>query len=446
MRVEDVQRRERVLALLQKYGWNATGFQVLEPSFEYWFDGDDACVAYVRAGRAWVVAGAPVAPADRIAEVATRFAEHARRGGHRAVFFAVEQRFLDAIPLPALQIGEQPFWDPQAWASRHVGHRKFKEQLRRARAKGVVVERVDPHAVRPELEMLIGRWVASRPMPPMAFLVELAPFVFAEHRRYYLARTHGEVCGALVAVPVYSRNGWFFEDVIRDPSAPNGAAEALVDFAMREVAADGADFVTLGLAPLSGDAPWLARARRLFASFYNFEGLRTFKAKFRPDAWDPIFVAAPSPRGRVLPIHDVLSAFAKGHPLRFAGAALLRAPAIVLYALAALLIPWIAILAAADTERWFPAFWVKAAWIAFDLVIAGTLFALAKRWRTGVARAAFVAVMLDCTLTTVQALTFNARHATGLWTWLVIAVSVAAPAFAARVLWGGLRRHALGVA
>jgi len=49
-------RVDRVLALLKRYGWNATSFQILEPGFRYWFLGDEACVGYVDTGRAWVAA------------------------------------------------------------------------------------------------------------------------------------------------------------------------------------------------------------------------------------------------------------------------------------------------------------------------------------------------------------------------------------------------------
>jgi len=35
-----VDDRERVVALLERHGWNATSFQILEPGFRYWFDGN----------------------------------------------------------------------------------------------------------------------------------------------------------------------------------------------------------------------------------------------------------------------------------------------------------------------------------------------------------------------------------------------------------------------
>lgn len=264
---EDAQQ-QRLLGLLRRHGWNSTSFQVIEPECRYWFDPEsDAAVAYIDTGLAWVVAGAPIAPIDRCAAVTERFAEEARRHRRRIVFFAAESRFLRCAPMRSLPIGEQPSWDPRLWGERHRGHRGLKEQLRRARAKGVTVVRVSSAeaagAMRPRLEQLIGRWMAARAMPPMSFLVALEPFVFPEERRYYIARVADRLVGLLIAVPVYGRNGWFFEDILRDPASPNGTTELMIDFAMRDVAAEGCEFVTLGLAPLAGTERWQRVTRRL---------------------------------------------------------------------------------------------------------------------------------------------------------------------------------------
>ena len=68
--------RLRVLALLRAFGFNATSFQILEPGYRYFFDGD-ACVAYCETGGAWVAAGAPIAPETRLRDVVS---ELDRRG------------------------------------------------------------------------------------------------------------------------------------------------------------------------------------------------------------------------------------------------------------------------------------------------------------------------------------------------------------------------------
>ena len=131
--------RRRVLAVLRRHGWNATSFQVLEPGFRYWFADADACVAYVDTGRAWIAAGAPLTGPGRLRAVAEEFHRHALESGRRAAFFAVEQRVVDALPWHALLIGEQPEWEAQGWSAALRASSGLREQLRRARAKGVTV-------------------------------------------------------------------------------------------------------------------------------------------------------------------------------------------------------------------------------------------------------------------------------------------------------------------
>jgi phosphatidylglycerol lysyltransferase len=442
----DLTLRRRVLELLRRFGWNTTSFQVLEPDFRYWFDGDDACVAYVDTGGAWVAAGGPLATEERLGELAKGFVAEARRRGRRAVFFAVEKRLLHAYPMQSLQVGEQPTWRPGEWEASHRGHRSFREQLRRARKKGVVVSREEVDRMklegsreRAELRSLIDSWLATRRMPPMAFLVELDPFVFSEERRYYLARVNGEVRGALVAVPVYLRNGWFFEDILRHPSAPNGTVELMIDTAMRDVAADGAGLVTLGLAPLGGEARWLRFTRMAMRPFYNFDGLRAFKAKFRPQTWDRIFVAWPEGGSVVLALYDVLSAFARGRPFAFGIAAVVRNPAPALALLATLLVPWTMALASAAAIPWFPSRVVQWSWVVFDVVAAATFFALAQRWRRRLAWFVLAATVVDVALTSVQAVAFNIPRATKWWEGALVAVAIAAPAVAAALVWRSIR-------
>jgi phosphatidylglycerol lysyltransferase len=439
---EDPQRH-RLLQLLRRHGWNATSFQSVEAQFRYWFAADgEAAVAYLDTGRAWVVAGAPVAAIERCAAVVEQFAAEASRHRRRVAFFATEPRFLEAAPMRSLHIGEQPSWDPRSWTDRHRNHRSLKEQLRRGRAKGVSVVRVSSGEaagpMRPELDRLIARWLAARPMPPMSFLVELEPFVFAEERRYYAARdARGAVAGLLVAVPVYGRGGWFFEDILRDPASPQGTTELLIDAAMRDLAGEGCSFVTLGLAPLAGADAWHRITRRALGGFYNFEGLRAFKAKLRPDEWTPIYLAWPGDRSAVSAVSDVLHAFAGGSPVRMALVAIGRAPSPVIYGLGALLVSWTAALALADTERWFRSRREQFGWIAFDALMAAALLSLGRKWRRPVAGAVCAAALADGVVTTVLAARrWRPRH------WrdaFVMAAAAGAPFVAAAIVFGGLR-------
>lgn len=415
---------------------------MLEPGFRYWFDGDDACVGYVDTGRAWVAAGSPIAAADRIAETAERFVAAATAAGRRVCLFATEDRFRAAAAWPSLRIGEQPLWAPTEWDDILRGRRSLREQLRRARAKGVAVralaadELVAGHRVRGELDALIARWLASRTIAPMGFLVQVDPFTFPERRRYFVAERDGRIVGFLGVIPIYARGGWFFEDFVRDPDAPNGTVELLIDAGMRAAAAEGIGVVTLGLAPLAGDVGVVLKsARRLGRPLYDFAGLRAFKAKLAPRAWDPIFLSYPRGRSSVMAVVDTLTAFARGGLLRFGLQTLLRGPAIVIRLLAALLVVWTALLALPASARWFPSPAWQYGWVGFDVALGGALFVLARRWRQPLADIVAIAVTADAVVTLAEAIVYNAPRVRDALDLIVISAAIVAPTFAAVLLW-----------
>lgn len=447
--------RDRVLALLRRHGWNTTSFQVLEHGFSYWFDPDaDACVAYVDTGKAWVAAGSPVAADDEVEACAGRFVAAARAARRRACFFAVEERFVDSPSLANMPIGEQPSWDPADWPEVVRGDRRLREQLRRARAKRVAVRSVAPseieHAggpVRAEIEELVASWLATRKMPPMGFIVDVQPFDFAAERRCFAAEQDGRIVGVLVAVPVYRRGGWLFEDLLRAPDAPNGTTELLIDFAMRTVAEEGSRYVTLGLAPLAGDvSPWLRFMRAASAALYDFDGVRRFKAKLRPGRWTRIHLAWPAAGSSNLALLDALAAFTMrprdGHDrasfVRFGVETIAHAPAAGVRVLAILLVPWTVALALAPTAHFFPSRAVQGAWVIFDVAVAAAMFALASRWRTWLARALAVATSLDALLTIVEVLVDGADRAPGPMHAAIMVAACAGPVLATSLLWGAL--------
>ncbi|MBI2214938.1 MAG: DUF2156 domain-containing protein [Acidobacteria bacterium] len=442
--------RDRVLVLLKRHGWNSTSFQLLEPEFQYWFADDDAAVAYTETRGAWVVGGGPICAEARLAAVSHAFVEHARSRGRRVVFFGVEERLLSAAPLRALEIGQQPWWDPRRWHEVLAARRSLRAQLRRARAKGVSVELLEPERIesaasplRKEIEALIRAWLASREMPPMAFLVALAPFGHPRERIYVAARAGGTLVGLLVAVPVYDRAGWFFEDLLRDPSAPNGTSELLVDAAMREVASRGSGYVTLGLAPLAGVGGPLELARRMMAGFYSFDGVRAFKAKLGPDGWSPISLAVPADASRWLAIVDALDAFAGGSSVRFGLRAIVRAPSFLLLWTAFAALAWATLLALPFASRWFPSEAARWVWVAFDLAVALGLHRLSRSWSRGLGVTLASLLSLDAVATFAQAAMHNAPRATRPGDWLAIAIGCTAPALVSAILWGGVARHGI---
>ena len=331
----------RARALILRYGWNSTVYQILNPGIRLWFSAaGDAVVGYSAQRGVQVVVGAPVCAETRLAEVAREFEAAASRKGARVCYFSSEGR-LEAVyhenpGYAQVLLGAQPVWNPQTWEARFEVQASLRAQRNRARNKGVGV-RLWPSAHahdHPALAACLREWLSSKRLPPLHFMVE--PYTLGQlaDRRVFVAERNAAVVGFLVASPVPQRSGWLIEQVIRERAAPNGTAELLIDQAMRTLGAEGSTYATLGVVPLaerpelqSVASPfWLRLLLRWLRAhgrrFYNFEGLEFFKAKFQPLRWDPVYAISNEPHFSPKTLYAVAAAFSQGAPLALVGQAL----------------------------------------------------------------------------------------------------------------------------
>lgn len=430
---------DSVAALIERYGHDTVCGQALEPGLSYWFDGDDACVAYRDTGGAWIAAGGPICPADSREATMQAFAEAAKEAGKRVRFFCIEQ---ETANFTSVNIGQQPEWKPAQWTQTLASKASLREQLRRARAKAVTVREPASTEVADESSALhlqvcgmVRDWQKNRGMAPMSFLVSLDLFGSTEFKRYFVAEQQGQVVAILVASPIPARNGWFFEDVLRAHDAPNGTVELLFDQAMRVAAKENIEVVSYGLAPLAGEVGlWLQRVRNHSRWLYDFEGLRAFKAKLMPHEWRPIYLTFPKGEQGVRATIDSLSAFADGSWIRFGIRTVAHAQPTLVWWLALLLLPWTAILMMAPTAQWFPSSEIKAAWVVFDLLLFVGLINLALDWRRGKAQLLAALATCDAALGTYQLVHFNIEQLHSPVDWLLATVALAAPLGAAVIL------------
>lgn len=322
-------RRERAHEIIVRHGWNPTAYQILNPGIDYWFSQDGEAVAgYVDRHGVRVVAGAPICTRQRLAEAAFQLEAASASEGLRTCYFCAGHRLRSALrggpPHRAVIIGAQPSWHPAQWEGMLAEHASLRAQLHRAINKGVSIRPIDPETAArdPRLQRCLREWLDTRGLPPLHFLVETRALDAPYARRVYVAERSGDAVAFLVASPVPARQGWLVEQTVRGAGAPNGTIELLIDAAVRDAAARGDRYFTLGLAPLSdragppgaGGPAWLRILLRWMRAhvrrFYDFQGLEHFKAKFRPARWEPIFAIASGPRftpGMLYAIADAFS-------------------------------------------------------------------------------------------------------------------------------------------
>lgn len=385
---------ERARVAVKNWGVDAMSFVAMETDMLHWFDdaGPDptgGCVAYVDTGTAWVAATGPLCAARDVAKVSARFVDAARVAGRRACFFGTER---GSIPgFSQVLLGQQPIFRPRTWIEQLPQRRSIREQLRRARAKGVTVRGVTTDEVAPgtplraELDALAREWLWSRPMDPMRFLVSLEPFVLPQVHLYLVAELEGRVVALLSAVPIYTRRGWLVEDLVRSSAAPNGTTELLLYGLMLQVE-DSCDLITLGLTPLSGD---VSRALRLAgaagSSFFDFDGLLAFRRRLAPHHWQSVWMLHPRGTSGFAHLVDGLRAFAGGSLVRFGARSLFRHPGGPPRLLALPLVPWtlaLVAMAVSGHAAWL-GFRVEqlSAWSVFDVMMILLLFHVSARPR-----------------------------------------------------------------
>ncbi|HZK77652.1 MAG TPA: DUF2156 domain-containing protein [Gemmatimonadaceae bacterium] len=345
-------RRARELVML--YGWNATAYQIVNPGIEHWFSATgDAVVGYVDCVGIRVVAGAPVSSEQRLPAVIDQFERSSVADGRGVCYFGAEARLEGALrgskEHSMALLGAQPAWKPASWIEKAESYASLRAQFNRAANKGVTVREwpAAEAAGSSHLRVVLDRWLSGRGLPPLHFLVEPSTLERLDDRRIFVASRpveHGKAWDQILAFavlsPVPARNGWLVEQFPRVPNAPNGTIELLLKEAVQAVTRDGADYVTLGLAPLAkrdvipheSEPHWLRLALRLTGAhgkrFYNFGGLERFKAKFQPDKWEPVYAIQRARSFSPRALYAIAGAFASGPPLVLVAKATAKAVAL----------------------------------------------------------------------------------------------------------------------
>jgi phosphatidylglycerol lysyltransferase len=270
-------------------------------------DTGDAFVMYQVNGRSWIALGDPVGPRAKVEELVWRFRELSDRHGGRTVFYQARGEKLPLyvdLGLVALKIGEEARVPLQDFTLEGPVRAELRQAQRRARRGGASFEIVPADqvaALLPALRKISDAWLADKSTAEKRFSVGAFTERYVCNFPIALVRTEGTPSAFANLWPSGTRDELSIDLMRFGPDAPPGAMDYLFIELMLWARTQGFRWFNLGMAPLAGLerhplAPaWHRVGNFVFRHgehFYNFDGLRRYKAKFDP-VWEPRYLVAP---------------------------------------------------------------------------------------------------------------------------------------------------------
>lgn len=282
-------------------------------------EGDDAFIMYGVRGRSWVAMGDPVGPQRAWADLAWTFREVADRAGARIAFY---QASTEALPLyldlglVPLKIGEEAIIDLSAFSLQGRRRREDRNILSRGERDGLDVDFLPIGGGMPmlaEIEAISADWLETKNTREKRFALGAFSPALVERSPMAIVRLNGRPV-AFASLMTTQTMAEASIDLMRySAAAPRYTMQFLFLRLILHLKEAGFATFTLGMAPMSGmeDHPlapvWHKVGRFLFQHgehFYNFQGLRGFKAKFDP-AWQPRYLAVPGGLSPLIVMTDV---------------------------------------------------------------------------------------------------------------------------------------------
>ncbi|MBX9468587.1 MAG: bifunctional lysylphosphatidylglycerol flippase/synthetase MprF [Rhizobium sp.] len=308
----------RAVAILQKHDIaDANLVRTGDKSVMFSPDGQ-AFLMYARQGRSFIAFLDPVGPKASRDELVWQFVETARASGCRAAFYQTSPALLPTIAdagMKAFKLGEMAVVDLE-----HFDLKGGKwAGLRQAAAKGerdglffeiIPAETIDN--VLGDLRQISDAWLDHHRAKEKGFSLGAFTDAYMQAQPVAVLRYETRIV-AFANVLLTDTRGEASIDLMRfAPDAPRGAMDFLFVRLMTDLRDQGYRHFNLGMAPLSGlsrreIAPVWDRIANTFYEhgerFYNFKGLRAFKAKFHPD-WQPRYLAVAGGLNPVLALVD----------------------------------------------------------------------------------------------------------------------------------------------
>ena len=286
-----------------------------------------AFIMYGVQGRTWAALGDPVGPEAEFNDLIRRFLERCHDFGGVAVFYEVSKAHLHHYAdfgLTFAKLGEDAKVDLVTFGLEGKENAKLRQAYRRLEREGGVFRVLESSAVPAvmgQLREVSDDWLDAKSTAEKGFSLGYFDEAYVARFPVAVVEREGRIVAFANVWPGPGRDELSIDLMRYRRDAPNGMMDSLFVHLMVWGHDQGYRWFGLGMAPLSGfeNSPVASLWQRLGGflyqhgqAVYNFQGLRAYKEKFRPQ-WEPKYLAYPG--GLRLPrvLADVAALIAGGY-------------------------------------------------------------------------------------------------------------------------------------
>lgn len=297
----------RAAQIIAAHGRPSAGLALTGDKTLLFSDDNSGFIMYGRRKSLWVALGDPVGPSGCADPLVWEFFDQARRANGQPIFYEVGTENLPIwieMGMSLHKIGEEAIVHLPDFSLSGAKFKTMRASFNKCQKSGLTCDvLLPPHApdLIAELRGISDAWLADKTGKEKGFSVGAFDRDYLNHGPLAVVRRNGEAI-AFANVLLAAEGRKVAIDLMRyTPEGGQGIMEFLFLSLLQHYREAGAEEFSLGVAPLSGltSRPtaqlWNGIGRMIFrhgGAFYNFEGLRAFKNKFRPE-WQPRYVVLP---------------------------------------------------------------------------------------------------------------------------------------------------------
>ena len=301
-----------ILKMLKKYAYHSQSYNILlnDKSYFYSPSGIDGVIAYVVRTNVAIAASDAICDPSNFYKFISEYKNFCKEQKWQCCFQSITERsknVLQEMGFTLIKIGEEPIFDLNKFSLEGSKFRGLRKNINSAKKHGLTVVEYSPLLKRcpkweKEMEELSIVWKKIKGSGEFSFLIGTPNLANPGERKYFLTLSNNKVESFVTCIPIYTRNGIYFDVMRRREKTINGTSQLLITESFHILKKQGYALATLGTAPLSYqhvDDPNQNRIIKLALQLtfdhskylHRYKPLYQFKKQFGPTSWEARYLA-----------------------------------------------------------------------------------------------------------------------------------------------------------